>query len=128
MADKIANKLSDNVYLARPGIFGGAAEAYNLIKVPKNAFIMNVWLEIITTHAGNTCTVGFAGNATTADADGFIDATLGITTTAGFIRAIDDAQPGSKAKWFSAGGGMITATPSATTSRQRLFVEYAIIS
>jgi hypothetical protein len=128
MADQIANKLSEHTYLARSGIFGGAAEAYNLIKVPKNAFIMDVWLEVITIHAANTCTVGFAGNGETADPDGFIDATLGVTDTAAFIRALDDAQPGSKAKWFSDGVGMITATPSGTTSRQRLFVKYAIIS
>lgn len=131
MPDMISLRLSDNTYLARSEtLITPAAGTYNLIRLPENAFVEDVWLEVVTADATETCTVGFIGNGETADPDGFIDATLGVLTAIGMIRASDDAQPGSKGKWFNAGSGMITATPSADwdTGVVRVFVKYSIIS
>jgi hypothetical protein len=130
MPDLISLKLSDFSYLARSGNLVNPADGtYNLIKLPKNAFVEDVWLDVYDLDADGTVTVGFLGNKETADPDGFIDATLGVTSSVAIIRATDDAQPASKGKWFNDGSGMITVTAANVNEGAfRVFVKYSIIS
>ena len=137
MSLKVSRRLSEHCYIVRSETFVNPADGtYDLIPIPRNAFVEDVWLEVETAGTGGTpnctATIGFKGNKESADADGFIDATLGDTTAAGMIRATDDAQPASKGKWFNSGTGMITATfalgTTTTGPTGRIFVKYSIIS
>lgn len=128
--DRISHHLSDFSYMARSKNFVNVADGtYDCFRIPKKAMIEEVWLDVFASDADGTVTVGFAGNAETADPDGFIDATLGVTSSIAFIKATDDAQPGSKGKWFLDGSGMLTVTPSGVNAGSfRVFCKYSIIS
>lgn len=128
----LSTRLSDNTYMVRSGrIAPTATGEVELFRVPKNAFVEDLWLEIVTADAGATVIVGFKGNGEVADTDAFIDATLGVADVATMIRATDDAQPASKGKWFSAASGIVTAEVGgalAPTLVFRVFAKYSIIS
>jgi hypothetical protein len=128
--------MSDFTYVARShDSIDDADGTYDVIPIPRWALVKDVRVEVVTAGTGgipnSTITVGFKGNGETADPDAFIDSTLGDTTAAGMIRATDDAQPGSKGKWFDDGSGMLTVTLAKGTTTTgptfRVFVEYAII-
>ncbi len=137
MANLVANKLSDFSYLARSHKLVNPDDGiYELIRIPRRAFVEDVWAEVSVAGVGgtpnSTVIVGFVGNKETADPDGFIDATLGTTTAKKMVRASSDAQPASKGKWFLDGSGMITATFAKGTTTTGptvvIFVKYSIIS
>ena len=128
--NRISRKLSDFTYLVRSHDFINPADGtYDAMQLPRRAFIEDVWLEVFDLDADGTVTVGFSGNKETADPDGFIDATLGVTSAVAMIRATDDAQPGSKGKYFVDGSGMLTVTPASVNEGSfRVFCKYSIIS
>lgn len=137
MPDFVTTKLTDFNYLARSHKLVDVADGtYDLIRLPRRAFIEDVWVEVSVAGSGgtpnSTVTIGFSGNKETADPDGFIDSTLGTTTSVKMLRASDDAQPASKGKWFVDGSGMLTATftkgTTATGPSVVVFVKYSIIS
>ena len=137
MPDRIANKVSDFSYLARSHKLMDVDDGtYNIIRLPRNAFVEEVFVEVQVAGSGgtpnSTVTIGFSGNKETADPDGFIDAVLGTTITEKMIRASDDAQPASKGKWFLDASGMLTATFTKGTTAVGpsvvVFVRYSIIS
>ena len=128
----LSTRMSDNTYMVRSGdIRPSVTGEVDLFRVPKNAFVEELWLQIVTADAGTTITVGFEGNGAAADPDGFIDATLGVGDDVAIIKATDDAQPASKGKWFNTASGIITATVGgalAPTLVFRVFAKYSIIS
>lgn len=127
---KISTHISDFSYLARSKNFVNVADGvYACFRIPKKAFIEEVWLDVFELSAAGTVSVGWEGNAAAADPDGFIDTTLGVTTSVAVIKATDDAQPGSKGKWFLDGSGVLTVTSATNTDGSfRVFCRYSIIS
>jgi hypothetical protein len=128
-------KFSDNYRLARcDGIYELADGTYGLIQLPKFAFVDQIWLIITQAYAGGaggSATIGWEGNGSTADPDGFMDATGCGARTEGTKLMTEDAQPGSTGKWFSGGRGLITITLSAGTDTTLLiaqaFCRYSVI-
>lgn len=133
--DMMRAKFSDNFRMARSGVFTTKADGtYGLIQLPKFAFIDQVWLHITQAYAGGTtgaATVGWAGNATTADVDGFMDATAAGARATGMKIMTDDAQPGSAGKWFNSGRGTVTITfakgDDTTLVIGQVFCRYSVI-
>lgn len=119
MADFISYAACDNVRLARSKTLYQLADGtYNLIQIPKFGFVDQVWFYVTTAYAGGAAgaaTIGWTGNATTADPDGFMDATQAGARAAGMKIMTEDGQPGSKGKWFNNGSGCVTITLSAGT-------------
>jgi hypothetical protein len=105
---------SDNFRLARSKtLYELADDTYDLILLPKFAFVMNVWLYVTQAYAGGsgaTATIGFKGNGETADPDGFMDAAACAARVTGYKQMLDDTQPGSKGKWFNDASGFLTIT------------------
>ena len=105
---------SDNIRIARSKhLVSLADDTYDLILIPKFAFVMQVWFLVTTAYAGGTngsATIGFKGNGESADADGFMDATAAGGRATGVKLMSDDAQPGSKGKWFTTASGFLTIT------------------
>lgn len=110
---------SDNFRLARSKtLYELDDDTYDLILLPKFAFVMNIWFYVSVAYAGGAsgaATIGFKGNGETADPDGFMDATACAARVAGYKQMLDDAQPGSKGKWFNEASGFLTITLSAGT-------------
>lgn len=126
---------SDNFRLARSKTLYQLADGtYNLILLPKFAFVMQLWLIITTAYAGGaggSATVGFTGNGETADPDGFLDATAAGGRATGVKLMTDDAQPGSKGKWFNSASGFLTITLDDSTDTTKLIghvvVAYSVL-
>ena len=114
MPDKLSITAADNYRLARSQTLLELADGtYNIIRIPHFAFVDEVWLSITQAYAGGSSgavTVGFVGNGETADPDGFMDATQAGGRATGMKIMSEDAQPGSKGKWFSTAGGLLTIT------------------
>jgi basic membrane lipoprotein Med (substrate-binding protein (PBP1-ABC) superfamily) len=135
MPDAISRIAADNVRLARSRTLLNLADGtYNLIRIPKFAFVDEVYLYITTAYAGGTTgagTVGFTGNAESADVDGFMDATVAGVRATGMKRMTTDAQPGSQGKWFQTASGMLTITlakgDDTTLMTGWLFMKYFVL-
>lgn len=96
MINVLANRAADNFRLMRSGkITLSADETYAVVKVPKKAFVVGVWLEIITAFddqtTDGTITVGFSGNGETADPDYFMDNTAAAPLVTGMKEVTKDA-------------------------------------
>ena len=126
---------SDNFRLARSkNLYELADGTYNLILIPKFAFVMDVWFYVSTAYAGGAtgaATIGFTGNGETADPDGFFDATAAGARATGMKRMTDDTQPGSKGKWFNTASGFLTITLAkgndTTLLRGFVFMQYSVL-
>jgi hypothetical protein len=128
--DFYAGKLSDNTYFAASKVLTNKSDGtYNLIRLPKYAFVTNVWLNVTTVFAGGipAMTVGWIGNGAVADANGFMTDTEAAPTVAGLKAATSLA--GFVGKYFSGGTGAITCTISGTPTSGicQFFVQYGII-
>jgi hypothetical protein len=114
MPDLISRIASDNFRVARSKTLVNLADGtYNIIPIPRYAFVSGIWLIVTTAYAGGAdgaATIGFTGNGESADADGFMDAAACGARATGTKVMWDDGQPGSKGKWFSAASGMLTIT------------------
>jgi len=136
MTDFMSTIATDNYRLARSKTLVNPADAtYNLIVIPKFAFIDQIWLYITTAYAGGgsdaTGTIGFLGNGETADPDGFMDIAACAVTATGIKRMTDDGQPGSKGKWFNSASGQLTITLAVenctTVMTGFVFMRYSVL-
>jgi len=133
--DFISHAAADNFRLARSKTLYELADGtYNLIHIPKFAFVFNVWFYVTTAYAGGAngaVTIGFLGNGESADPDGFMDSAWAAGRVAGVKEMHGDTQPGSKGKWFMDASGFLTITLSKGTDSTLLqgfvFMHYAVL-
>lgn len=125
----LSSRAADNFRIMRSGkITLSADDTYQVIKLPKKAFVVGVWLEIITAFddqtTDGTITVGFSGNGETADADYFMDNTAAAPLVTGMKEV-------TKGKWFGDASGLITVTANDNDSTVdpvvRVWVLYSVI-
>jgi hypothetical protein len=128
--DFYANKFSDNLYFQASKVLVNKSDGvYNLIRIPKFAFVTDVWLHVTTVFAGGapTMTIGYTGNGGVADADGFMTDVEAAPTVAGM--KITRSLATWFGKYFSGGSGCITCTIAGTPTSGvcQFFVHYGII-
>jgi len=115
---------ADNRVLERSRLLATPAnDTYNVIKVPRYAFVLNVYLYVQTAFGAlGSVTVGFTGNGEVANATYFLDAALANATDAGMRQA-------DIAKYFPNAAGMITVTTVAGGGAGTLlvFADYCVI-
>lgn len=132
MINVLANRAADNFRLMRSGkITLSADETYAAVKVPKKAFVVGVWLEVLTAfdavdelETDGSLTVGFTGNSEVADPDYFMADAVAIPTATGMKEV-------TKGKWFGDASGLITLTSVANDAAVapvvRVWVLYSVI-
>lgn len=125
----LGSRSADNIRMMRSGkVTLSADDTYHVLKLPKKAFVVGVWLEILTAFddqtTDGTITVGFSGNGETADADYFMDNTAAAPLVTGMKEV-------TKGKWFSDASGLITVTANDNDSTVnpviRVWVLYSVI-
>ena len=136
MTDFISTNLSDHSMMARSKrLLNKASGVYNLIRIPRFAFITELFVRVDTAMSGGTANsgsllVGWSGNAGTADPDGFIDSVADVEV-AGMYNMSLDGCPGSRGKWFDDGSGMLTATidtgDHTTLLDAYIFISYTVL-
>lgn len=132
MTAKYSHKLADNRMLAVSGLFIiPAADTYDIIRVPKWGFVMDVWLEVtVACTAGATITVGWLGNGETAETAGFMSNEIAAPQTLGLKRAQKDNLVSFPGKYFGDGSGAVTITVAGTAlvvGQFRVFANYSVI-
>lgn len=129
MINALSSRTADNFRMMRSGkVTLTADDSYAVVKVPKKAFVVGVWLEIITAFddqtTDGTITVGFSGNGETADPDYFMDNTAAAPLVVGMKEV-------TKGKWFGDASGLITLTVADNDSTVdpvvRVWVLYSVI-
>ena len=129
MINALSSRTADNFRMMRSGkVTLTADDSYAVVKVPKKAFVVGVWLEIITAFddqtTDGTITVGFSGNGETADPDYFMDNTAAAPLVVGMKEV-------TKGKWFDTSSGLITLTVADNDSTVdpvvRVWVLYSVI-
>jgi hypothetical protein len=132
--DFYTNAFADNTRLAKSKLIISPSDGtYNIIRIPKYAFVKAVWLQVTVASdvAPTTCTVGWLGNGETAVTSGFITTGVAKPTTVGLKRAQSDSLITFEGKYFGTSGGIITftfAAGSATTlGTYRVFCDYTLI-
>ena len=129
MINALSSRAADNFRMTRSGkVTLSADDTYAVIKLPKKAFVTNVWLEILTPFDDATTDgvieVGFSGNGETADPDYFMAAAVSLPLVAG-MKVV------SKGKWFGDASGLITVTANDNDSTVdpviRVWVLYSVI-
>jgi hypothetical protein len=133
--DFISFSASDNFRLARSKTLYDLADGtYNLIQLPKFAFVDQIWFIVTQAYAGGsgaTATIGWTGNATTASPAGFMAAGVTLARATGTKIMTSDTAAGSKGKWFSDGSGCITITlddnAETTLLRGFVFARYSVL-
>ena len=132
--DFYTNAFADNLRLAKSKLLISPDDGtYNIIRIPKYAFVRDVWLQITTATnvEPTTCTVGWLGNGETAVTNGFITTDVADATVVGLKRAQKDTVTTFEGKYFSGASGIITftfAAGSATTlGTYRVFCDYTVI-
>ena len=125
----LGSRSADNIRMMRSGkVTLSADDTYHVLKLPKKAFVVGVWLEILTAFddqtTDGTITVGFSGNGETADADYFMNNTAAAPLVTGM-------QEVTKGKWFGDASGLITVTANDNDSTVnpviRVWVLYSVI-
>ena len=130
--DAYSSKVSDAVRLEASKLMLAPADAtYNLIKIPKFAFVTDVWIQIVTAFTVNaSITVGWLGNTETAVPAGFIINTIADPTVVGMKRAFNTGLSTFPGKWFKLGSGAITATVldnGGAVGDFRVFAQFTVI-
>lgn len=130
--DAFDYRASDAFRLEASKIMLAPADAtYNLIRIPKFAFVTDVWIQIISGFTLNaSVVVGWMGNKEVANEDGFIDNGLADPLVPGFKRSFNVAAGTFPAKYFSAAGGAITATVLdnlGAVGNFRVFASFVVI-
>lgn len=132
MTDRFSHKLADNYKLAVSGLFiTPAADTYDIIRVPKNSLIDDVWLEITEgCTAGGTITIGWKGNGEAEQTAGFMSNDIADPGNTGLKRAQQDNLLSFPGKYFAGGSGAVTVTVAGTTlaaGKFRVFAGYSVI-
>lgn len=106
------------------------AGTYGVIRLPRYAFVRNVWVLTDTVVTGTTVenTIGFSGNGETADTDFFFE----LADLVGLEEGMKSADGGTmpfRGKWFSGASGMITLTAADawTAGKLIVFAEYSVL-
>ena len=130
MTDLFGHAAADNVGFEKSRtILTPAAATYNVIRIPKNAFVTDVWLLVTTAGSSNTVSVGWIGNGEAAVPTGFLSVDIADVMTAGLKRSTKDTLVNFTGKYFSAAGGAITVTVGTTQSTGlfHVFVQFHVI-
>jgi hypothetical protein len=112
------HSFADNIRFAKSKLLSSPDDGtYNVIRIPKRAFITDVWLHVDTVAdvVPATCTVGWLGNGETAVTNGFITTDVADALTTGLKRAQKDTVTTFEGKYFTTAGGAITFTYEAGT-------------
>lgn len=129
----LSSRSADNFRMARSGkVTLSTDDTYNVLKLPKKAFVVGVWLEVVTAFdavaaedTDGTLTVGFSGNGESADADYFMNTTAAAPLTTGMKEV-------TKGKWFGSASGLITVTAAANDATVapvvRVWTLYSVIN
>lgn len=130
--DAYSNKVSDNFRLAASKLMLAPADAtYNLIKIPKMAFVTDVWVQIVSAFTLDaSIEIGWLGNGQTAVTDGFIADNIADPKNVGVKRGFNVALGTFPSKYFIAAAGAITATVLDNTGAVgnfRVFALYSVI-
>jgi len=132
--DFYTSAFSDNYRLAKSKILIYPSDGtYNIIRLPKYAFVKDVWLLVSTASdvTPDVCTVGWLGNGETAVTNGFITTDVANPTKTGLKRAQSDTAVTFEGKYFSDATGVITFTYEAgsasTLGVYRVFCAYTVI-
>jgi len=131
--DSYTHSFADNFRIAKSKIYTAPTSGtYNIIHVPRYAFVDEVWIEILVVASATptALTVGWAGNGETAVTGGFISTDIAKPTALGLKRATKDTKTNFDGKYFSAGSGIITLTytpGSDTTCSFRVFATYSVV-
>jgi len=130
--DAYTSKASDAFRLEASKLMLAPADAtYNIIKIPRFAFVTDVWVQIVTAFTVNaSITVGWLGNGETAVADGFITTEIADPLTVGIKRAFNSTAVTFPGKYFSEASGAITVTVAdndGAVGNFRVFVQFTVI-
>jgi len=134
MADRFSQRISDINWTAKAVLVEPVDDTYNLIRIPAKSLVKKIWVRISTAATASstaTVTIGHTGGGLTADADAFIDTTLGALNLAAMLASTQDAQPASEGIYFEK-SAVITATTLIGNADDQatfeVYVEYAQIS
>lgn len=124
---------SQNYMFARSKKLAAPADGtYNIIRIPRYAFIKNVWVRITTAFSSATAvlTVGWMGNKEVAATAGFMTSDISDPDATGLKMMIDDSIASKPGKYFDASSGAITVTvddDGGTAGTFFVFVDYSVI-
>jgi hypothetical protein len=138
MTSYVATAAADNFRLYRSKLLTNpAADTFDMVKLPKFAFVRDVWLYVVEAGSATDVTLGIKGNGTTADVDYFMTATETAVGTTGWKRSNIVTDFGTSdygalpfpGLWLTGGAGMVTITAGTlqTTGQYYVFADYTII-
>ena len=129
MADLYGHAFSDNFRLAASKRLSALAdETYSVIRIPRFAFLSNVWVEVLTLDADAVMTVGFIGNKETAGADAFMLNAACAPGMLGMKGSVIGTAAEAGGKYFRDGSGAITVTVTdANLLVFQVFAKYSVI-
>lgn len=132
MPDFFSNAASDNFRLLKSKPLSGTAATagtWNLMRIPKWAFISNIWVMVETACNVEDITIGWSGNTETAVPAGFFSSDIVDAKTVGYKSAVSDTIVSFGQKYFDKGTGAITATLGTTwtTGKIIVFCQYSVI-
>jgi len=131
--DLYTHAFADNIRLAKSKRLAAPANGtYNLIRLPRYAFVKAVWLWVVTAYTGTSpsITVGFIGNGESADPDAFLTNTESAPKTAGMKVSLGGTAACAAGKYFADGSGAITLTTNkddGSAGVVYVFVDYTVI-
>jgi len=131
MTDRYTHSFSDNIRLAKSKVLKGVVTAatYNIIRLPKYAFVTDVWALISTACSETDVTVGWIGNGEAAQTTGFLSDTIMDAGVTGLKRAQHDTLVAFEGKYFSAASGAMTLTVGTawTAGEVIILCQYQVI-
>jgi len=131
--DFYTSAFSQNYMFARSKKMAAPADAtYNVIRIPRYAFVKQVWVLITTAYTLGTATleIGWMGNKEVAVTDGFMTSDVTVPNALGLKVMIDVSISSQPGKYFSAASGAITVTTDddgGTAGTFFVFVDYSVI-
>lgn len=128
--DNYTHKFADNYRVAMSKtILTPAADTHNLIRIPRYALLMDVWLLVSAVGSSKTVSLGWSGNGESAQAAGFMSYDIADVTVLGLKRAMRDTLIAFEGKYFGTAGGTVTMTvgTTQTTGNFIVFCVYSII-
>lgn len=125
--DYYAHAAADNIRLAKSKLILAPADGtHNIIRIPRFAFLIDVFFNLITPYSGTSTgavTVGFCGNGVSADVDGIlVDSAISSEAT-GMSRMVSGSAAASEGYWFKDASGAITLTVSVGDSSNAITCE-----
>jgi hypothetical protein len=134
LIDQSRFRMSDVSYMLKSKTMVAPDDGYyGLIRVPRYAFVTDVWLDVSVAYVGGapSLSIGWLGNEQTAQENGFIPADLTQPGVLGLKSSVSAAMNAARAKYFASKGGMITATIAAggatTEGTFTVFCQYCLI-